>query len=423
MNGLQPSQGSRWKPWFIGQGTRHRVARTAVTSLVAVLTSTVTGIVIARDLGPTGRGNFASVMAWLGIALVISEVGQSTSLTYHVSRWPERTGDFLASSRALMMLTGAVVAAVGMALSPQLSGGDDAVAWAYRIAFVGCLVNCAFAPYVYATQALSLTTWNVLRVSQPLVYLVFVVVLWSLREISLLLVIVALVVSMLAQGVLSARIYHRLSTSTGRVRRREVKELTTYGIAQSASAVPSAFGLQIDKIVLGRIAGAAPLGQYAVASSVVGLGAPLASAVGSSVFPRLSRSDVSPESRRALEKKSIVVSALVLTGATVTIAIAGHWLIPLLYGDGFEQATTILWWLVPMVIARSVSGVIGDLLRARGRPGLVAVAQWWGVLITLGALLLLTPPFGLPGAAAAASLGQVGCVVVSLMAMRRATPG
>jgi stage V sporulation protein B len=417
---LTSSFGPRWKPWFVGQGTRHRVARTAFTSLLSLGAATVTGIVIARGLGPAGRGHFASIMAWFGIALVLSDVGQSTSLTYHVARWPDRAGDFIASSRALMLLTGTVVAVAGVAVSPQLAGGEEAVAWAYRIAFVGSLVNCGFAAYVFATQATSLTTWNVLRASQPIVYLALVLVLWATRQISLLGTVIALVLSMILQGVLSATMCHRLGISAGRVGRAEVSELTRYGVAQSASAVPSAFGLQIDKIILARVVGAAPLGQYAVASSVVALGAPLGSAIGGAVFPRLSRSDVSIDSRRALERKSILTTAVLLTGATLGIAVAGHWLIPLLYGPGFEEAAGLLWWLVPMVIARSVSGVIGDLLRARGRPSLVALAQWWGVIITVAALLVLVGPFGLPGAGAAVGLGQSGCLLVSLLAMRRA---
>lgn len=405
--------------WLVGEGTRHRVARTAFTSMVTVGASMVTGILIARALGPTGRGYFASVMAWFGIAMVVGDVGQSTSLTYHVARWPERAATLIASSRTLMALTATTVALVGLLVTPSLSGGSETVAWSYRIAFIGVIVNAVFAPYVFATQATSLTTWNILQGVQPMLYLLLIVMMWGLHDLTLVGVMIALVVSLTLQGALSVALCRRFVSPGGKTSLREVKNLTRYGVVQSASAVPSGFGAQIDKMILAPLVGPAPLGQYAVASSVVSMATPLASSVGSAVFPWLARRDTSHEVRSSLEKKSVRVTLVALTGTTVVTAIAGLWLIPLLYGPGFENATQLLWWLAPMVIARSVSGVMGDLLRARGKPGIVAVAQWTGVVVTAVGLLAFTPSHRLVGAAWAVTLGQICCLIVSSAGMKR----
>jgi hypothetical protein len=42
------------------------VATTAVANLVSTGTAGVTGIVIARTLGPAGRGEYAAIVTWFG---------------------------------------------------------------------------------------------------------------------------------------------------------------------------------------------------------------------------------------------------------------------------------------------------------------------------------------------------------------------
>ncbi|MGO4340880.1 lipopolysaccharide biosynthesis protein [Pedococcus sp. 2YAF34] len=402
-----------------GDGTRDLVAQTLLTSFGIMGASTVTGIVAARALGPTGRGHFAAIMAWFGVALVLGELGQSASVTYHVARSPERARELVASARLIMMGANVIAAVVGWAWANQLASGDNQVAWAYRIAFVGLLINAVFAPLVYATQSISLPRWNVLRGVQSLAYLAGVGLLALLSSLSLPALSAVLALSMGFQGVLAVRYALRTGLHGGRPSSKTLRDLASYGTAQSASAVPAAFGAQVDKLVLSRVAEAQSLGQYAVAGSILSLGGPLATAVGSVVFPRMSRGDVSRSARTTIERRALLVTLSgVLLVATV-IAALSEWLVPLLFGPGFEEAAGLTWWLIPVILASSVAGVVGDLLRSRGRPGSVAVAQWAGVGASAVSIPAATTHFGLAGTAVAAGSGQLLCVVISLAALAR----
>jgi O-antigen/teichoic acid export membrane protein len=396
------------------------VARTALANLLIIGANTVAGILAARTLGPEGRGHFAAISAWFGLSLVVGELGQSAAVTYHVSRWPLAARNVIASARTLMLALGLVTALAGLALAEQLAHGDPEVAWAYRVVFLGCVVNSGFASFTYAIQAVDIGAWNVVRGIQPVGYLVTVSALFTTQTLTLLTLGSALILSILVQGMLSAAMCHRRGLLGGNLDRGETRRLARYGAAQSASSIPASFGSQIDKIALSRAADPASLGVYAVAMSVLSLGAPLATAVGSVVFPRLSRSDIPNESRRATERASVLVSASGLAFASAGVAAVAPLLVPLLFGPGFDGAVPLVWWLVPSTVAGLTAIVVGDLLRARGRPGLVAVAQMSGVLVSGTGILFLTSAYGLVGTALAVGAGQSTCLAISLLALRRA---
>src|SRR5690349_13845071 len=66
------------------------VATTAVANLACTGTAGVAGVVIARALGPAGRGEYAAIVAWFGVILVVGELGQTAATTYFVAREPPR---------------------------------------------------------------------------------------------------------------------------------------------------------------------------------------------------------------------------------------------------------------------------------------------------------------------------------------------
>ncbi len=97
------------------------------------------GILLARTLGPTVRGEYAAIMAWFGMTLMVGSMGQPAALCFYVARDPVRACKYLATSRAMMLSTGALALIAGMVLAPILARGNAELTISYRIAF-GTLV-------------------------------------------------------------------------------------------------------------------------------------------------------------------------------------------------------------------------------------------------------------------------------------------
>ena len=417
----------RWATGIVSsarRASRHVVVHAAGVNFAMIGITTFAGVLIARWLGAEGRGYYAAIMAWFALAQVIGELGQSGAVTFWVSRDPSRAKDYVASSRLLMLVIGVLVAAVGIVLSPLFAHGIESVTVAYRIAFGGCLLNSLCAASVYALQGTSINRWNIVRISQPIAYLVLIVALALSHKLDIIWVSVALVASILVQFSIAIGQGIVEGLEGGRPRKALVKELAIYGVAYSGSAIPGSLASQYDRLVLSGVAIPAQLGLYAVAGSVAGLAYPFSTAVASVVFPRSARADLDEAGRRHLERRAIFGTALVSLGISMAIAIGVAPLIPLVFGQSFQAAIELVWWIIPAIFFRSVSQVISALLRGRGRPGLVTYGQLFGLVAGVATIFPFMAWLGVRGAALAVSLGELVVLAVTIamfVAERRRT--
>ena len=165
--------------WLEGVATRFRrrgfartVARTAGFNAASTIAAGLAGVIVARAVGPTVRGEYAAITAWFGVALMVGGMGQPAALCFYVARDPQRARDYVATSRAMMLLSGAVVIMGGLLLAPLLAHGLHQVSAGYRIAFGASIMAFVGASYAFALQARDLHQWNLVRVSQPILSLI-----------------------------------------------------------------------------------------------------------------------------------------------------------------------------------------------------------------------------------------------------------
>ena len=74
-------------------GMQRSIARTAGFNVAAAAAAGLGGIILARTLGPTVRGEYAAITAWFGVVLVVGAIGQPAALCFYVAREPLRAHD------------------------------------------------------------------------------------------------------------------------------------------------------------------------------------------------------------------------------------------------------------------------------------------------------------------------------------------
>jgi O-antigen/teichoic acid export membrane protein len=67
-----------------------RVASTAAYNVAIVAAGSLSGLIIARYLGPTKRGDYAAVTTWFAAVATIAEFGQPAAICYYISSEPAR---------------------------------------------------------------------------------------------------------------------------------------------------------------------------------------------------------------------------------------------------------------------------------------------------------------------------------------------
>ena len=302
-----------------------------------------------------------------------------------------------------------------MLLAPLLARGNPAVTVGYRIAFATSIVAFVGASYTFSLQARDLHRWNVVRVSQPVLSLIVIGVLWRLRLLTLDAALAVLAVTMLLQLGWAYCCCRRTGLAPGRAHAGLVRPLAAYGAAQIAALTPAALNAKLDQLVLSLTVPPADLGRYAIAVSLTSLPVPLVSAIGYVAFPRLASQRAVTDATHRLQRLAVLGSAALAAGMLVPLAVVAYWLVPLVFGASYRGAVPLLWILTPGAVFLACGQVAGDLLRGRNRPIIVAWAQGLAAVFTVALLFALLPVVGVAGAAIASTVAYG----VALAAMLR----
>jgi O-antigen/teichoic acid export membrane protein len=228
------------------------------------------GVLLARRLGPTARGEYAAITAWLDVALIIGQCGQPDALCFYVARDPGCGRQYVATSRSLMLVTGVLVLIAGVLFAPLLAHGNSGVTAGYRIACGAAMAALAGTGYVSSLQARDLHRWNVVGVSQPLLSLTAITALGALRLLTLHSALTVLAATLLLQALYAYCCCRFSGLAPGASEAALVGPLASYGLTQLAALAPTTFNAQ-----LGQLVPPADLGRYAIAVSLTLLPMPL----------------------------------------------------------------------------------------------------------------------------------------------------
>ncbi len=382
--------------------------------MASTVAAGIGGLLLARTLGPTIRGEYAAITAWFGLTLMVGGMGQPAAICFFVARDPLRARQYAATSRAMMVATGILALSTGMLLAPILAHGNYNVTIGYRIAFGASILAFVGASYTFSLQARDLNKWNVVRLIQPVLSLTAIVALWSIHRLTLRNALVVLAITMLLQLAWAYRSCRLTGLAPGHVNIDLVRPLATYGIAQIAALTPAALNAQLDQLVLSQTVAPADLGRYAIAVSLTLLPTPLVAAIGNVAFPRLAARSFVTDATRQLQLTALLASAGIASAILIPLAIVAYWMVPFVFGHGYIGAVPLLWILTPGAIFLACGQVVGDLLRGRNHPAVVAWAQGLAAIFTVILLLALLPLVGVAGAAIA-STASYGIALVAMV--------
>ncbi|MBD8869500.1 oligosaccharide flippase family protein [Nocardioides donggukensis] len=179
---------------------------------------------------------------------------------------------------------------------------------------------------------------------------------------------------------------------------------------------------RVDMVLLARLRGDAEVAVYSVAYRLLETVLFVSYAVHQAVLPVMSATSSGPRQRSAYERALAVVAFVYLPFAVVSV-LEGDAVVGLLFGEGYEvESGRALAWLAPapLLFAGSLFGTA--LLMALLRSRAMLVASSVALLTNLALNLVLIPPYGASGAAAATTAAYAVQTVVVLAILRGLDP-
>jgi len=159
----------------------------------------------------------------------------------------------------------------------------------------------------------------------------------------------------------------------------------------------------IDVALIGFFLSQSAVGAYEIAWRVTLLTTLLSEAIGTTIFPQISRWAERGEMKKIEDiiTQSITPSVALVIPATFGVWLLGDEILGVVFGSEYATAGLALLILMIEKIFRSVHVIIGHTLQAIDRPDLAARAAVLSILVNMILNLVLIPPFGIVGAAVA----------------------
>jgi O-antigen/teichoic acid export membrane protein len=175
-----------------------------------------------------------------------------------------------------------------------------------------------------------------------------------------------------------------------------------FGIRGYAANLMMLLSYRLDALIVNGLRGVASVGYYSVATAMAETLTYGAIGFALVIFPQ-----VSSVERKEADRITPVVCRnavfMTLAGAVVMFLVSRQ-LIQFVFGSAMTPALQPLWLLLPGIVSLAPVRVISSYLSGIGKPIYTTYIAAGSVILTVVLDLLLIPPYGINGAAAASSI-------------------
>jgi O-antigen/teichoic acid export membrane protein len=365
----------------------------------------VTGILLARGLGPEERGDLAAVVVWPTVLVFVGGIGLAEAAMYFGATRPDRVREVVRRLLALALIQGAALTLLTafvvypLALGSPMPWGSwatTAMTLYYPLYFLSVYPMCL------ANGLGHHRLFHLWRLTPALVLVVAFAVLSATDNLSRDSAVVAYLTAQTVAGVAAAWLIlrrHVVAPSEGDGPVVGYRDLLSYGWRSGVGTAASTLNERLDQLAIAAFLAPAALGYYMIAWTLTSLSSLTSSAVALAGIPSLAALD--DRARRATSNRLIHVSVGLSLLVAVPLIIATPAIIELCFGSEFLPAVEPARILIAASVLLSLNKALGTVLRAEDRPGDVAVGEGLGLGVTGATLAIAVPLWGVTGAAVA----------------------
>ncbi len=388
---------------------------TFATSLFIQGCTVLQGVLLARLLGPTGRGEFATIILWPNIFAGIGIFGVNMAIARFAGQGRSVDGLVKTATRAAL-ITGAISTLICALALPLLLPVEK-----HNLLPVAYLFLC-FIPINHLGMNLQgvdhgMGNFAWLNTTRALLYPVFfsgVALCWWFATDKLFWVVFSLLV---ANGsVVLLRLLAKKNSFECIQQGEKTKDLLKESMPFVAASVISILYMQMDKALLVWLLAPEEIGWYVAAFAAAGSVNVLNSAFSIVQFSSAAQS---------VPGHGFPILASVLRRGCIMSVIGGGalaaflpWLLPLVYGNGFRPATVIAFVLLPGLILAGLGEIINQALRGQGQPVAGVISKVLGLVVMAIAGFIFADFWGGKGIAFGYLVGELvafsGLMIVSV---------
>lgn len=406
-----------------------QVGFTLMAQIAGVFLQILTTAVIARWLGPEGKGAIALALlipamlsVFLSGGINVANVYFAGSRKLDVCVLTENSVKFAFFSTLLGLMGVGILIVTGWL--PVLVPGISQ--WMILLAMIGLPSGLLCGHFSAILQGLQrIITINVIHLIQSMLTLVLTIVLVIVLRLGLL----GALLSYLGPGVVSLLIFAIILRREGgafcpRWNPSIMRSVLSFGFKGYIGNVFQFFNYRLDAYFVNYFIGTRGVGIYSVSTGLAELLWHFPNAVGFVIFPKAAATK--PEVMNAFTPRIFFITLGVTTLGAIGLVFLGKPLIQFIYSLTFISAYLPMLALLPGVILLGAAKVLTNEIAGRGYPQCNSVNAGFAFILTVILDLILIPHYGVLGAALASSIAYTAVFFMAIgfyLVIRRRVPG
>jgi O-antigen/teichoic acid export membrane protein len=246
---------------------------------------------------------------------------------------------------------------------------------------------------------MSLSAFNIARLSVHVAYTALIIALWSQKAVTVRSAVAASLAAWAASAVLTLWLIGRRGYWVWGLDLARIRAIVSFGVKLHLGNVATIIAARLDIVVLTLFASAGSLGIYVVAGTVGPVVGLVPSAIALVLYPRSVRFSTADWRVTLARLLLIALTVTIVAGPVMIVALPR--LIPVVFGEAFASAVPVAELLVLGFLFRGYAGMLVAMLRGAGRPLRASIGEIVGLIVFACFLLILTRRFGSLGTAAA----------------------
>jgi len=380
---------------------------TFISGILSFLLGIGTSVILARVLGPEGRGIYALAILLPSLIITFGNLGIGPATVYYVARGEFRRQEILGNNVLLSVGIGGIGVLAGLIVVlffrekvfPGVSPGYLLLA----LVLVPVEVLFSYVRYVLL-GAQRIKEFNYVQIAQSILFPGFI----TLALLGLKAGVTGAILAELFTWVIVDALVFRLARRVAegielKPNISYIKRTTTYGIQAHLANILGFLNYRVDMFLVNGFLGPAAVGLYAVGVGLVEKLWMISYAASTVLFPRVAAE--TEEDRRKEFTPLVARTVLWITAmAALVLALLSRWIVLLLYSEAFLPAAGALQALLVGIVALSAGRVLANDIAGRGFPGLNIYTGLATVLTNVILNLLWIPRYGIVGAAWASTV-------------------
>ncbi|OPX84852.1 MAG: colanic acid exporter [Pelotomaculum sp. PtaB.Bin104] len=395
-----------------------KVAETFATKILIIVIGLVTTVIVARVLGPEGRGLYSVATAIGAVGVQFGNLGLQTSNTYYVAKNRELLPELVGNTLIISFILGGLVSLlvwIFFEVNPNLSPLQGRI----------LVLALAWIPFGLAYMLLQnlligiqeVRSYNLIELISKILSVCFMVLSIFLKYVSVEIIfsagLIALIISSIwvlwrLQKYLDCFPFSSLSL---------FKDNIKFGIKAYLAALFAFLLLRLDLIMVKYMLGAEQAGYYSIATTMADMVFMLPVVVGTILFPKLSAMPANKEKWEYTKRVTRLAGPMIVF-LTFIAALLAKPIVRLLFGEAFLPSVPAFIWLLPGITFLGIQVIIVQFLNSIGFPKVTVVI--WGIATLLNVFLNLwaIPIYGICGASLVSSFSYFAVFIFIMLIVK-----